>query len=306
LVAVLLLATAAAAAPPPPRFFVVGGGRIALTNAHTGEKLAVRYRGEDGRYDKAALARIRHLFRSRDGGEGDVSLRLVEVLSYLQAAGGSRRLTVMSGYRSPGYNERLKGQGKAVAGGSLHTEGLAADLAFPSPTLKALWERLRALDCCGAGYYAREGFLHVDVGRPRFWEAATSRVGENLSAGNARLFAQTDYDRYTEGEELFVTLHALTEPPVLVRPAARLPGDGEGNEAVTLDGPLPRREGCFEIGRSGLWLRVPAVPARAARVRLVLTTCEPRPAATPAEIETNAFEVRRAAPAPSAPAPSGG
>jgi len=37
--------------------------------------------------------------------------------------------------------------------------------------------------------------VHVDVGKPRFWEAATSRADEDLSGGNARVFARTDFDR---------------------------------------------------------------------------------------------------------------
>src|SRR5947199_1815942 len=78
----------------------------------------------------------------------------------------------------------LKDPGKQVAGGSMHTEGLAADLAFPRPQLPKLWHQVRDLDCCGAGYYAKEGFLHVDVGRPRVWEATTSRGEEDVWAGN--------------------------------------------------------------------------------------------------------------------------
>ena len=39
------------------------------------------------------------------------------------------------------------------------------------------------------GYYAKQGFMHVDVGKPRFWEATTSRTDEDLSGGNARVFA---------------------------------------------------------------------------------------------------------------------
>ena len=109
-----------------------------------------------------------------------MSLRLIEVLSHVQKMAGGHPLVLLSGYRSSDYNKALKDQGKQVAGGSMHTEGLAADLAFPRPQLPKLWHQVRDLDCCGAGYYAKEGFLHVDVGRPGFWEATTSRVDENL------------------------------------------------------------------------------------------------------------------------------
>ena len=183
LLAVLVLA-AVASAGAPPRFFIMGDGHLAVVNAHTDEHLTVRYRREDGTYDPDALARLRRVFRSGgDAREQDVSLRLIEVLSHVQKMAGGHPLVLLSGYRSPTYNQSLKNQGKQVAGGSMHTEGLAADLAFPRPQLPKPWHQVRDLDCCGAGYYAKEGFLHVDVGRPRFWEATTSRVDENLSAG---------------------------------------------------------------------------------------------------------------------------
>src|SRR2546426_12666062 len=109
-----------------------------------------------------------------------------------------------------------------AAGGSLHTEGLAADVAFPRAVLRPLWMKVRALDCCGAGYYAKDGFLHIDVGKPRFWEPSTARVEENLSAGSARVVGRTEFDRDAVGEEIAVTLHAMTGPPCRGAAQARL------------------------------------------------------------------------------------
>jgi uncharacterized protein YcbK (DUF882 family) len=291
----VLAAVAVAAAPAvaaPPRFFVAGDGRLSIENAHTKERVTVRYRDADSRYDPAALARIRHVFRSRDGGERDVSLRLIEVLSHLQGLAGGDALRLLSGYRSPAYNEDIRQKGAATAGGSLHTEALAADLAFPRAKLTGLWEKVRALDCCGAGVYEANGFLHVDVGRPRFWEPTTSRVEENLSAGNARLFARTEFDRYAAGETITVALHAMTRPPVGIARGARLVGEGGAAVPVGLEADLPERGDCFEAG-PGAELRVPAVPALAGgRARLVFETCEPRVERTPAAVETNQIEVR--------------
>src|SRR5215470_13129216 len=144
----LVLALAAGArAGAPPRFFIMGDGHLAIVNAHTHEHLTVRYRRDDGTYDPDALARLRRLFRSSgDAREQDVSLRLIEVLSHLQKMAGGHPLVLLSGYRSPTYNQSLKDKGKQVAGGSMHTEGLAADLAFPRPQLPKLWQQIRDLD----------------------------------------------------------------------------------------------------------------------------------------------------------------
>ena len=288
-VAVVVMVASVAQAAPLQRFFVMGGGTLAIVNAHTGERAEVQYRRADGTYDQAALARIRRAFRSSgDEGEGKASLRLVEVLSWVQKTSGVKPLSLMSGYRSPEYNEGLRAQGVRAAGGSLHTEGLAADVAFPRKILRPLWMKVRALDCCGAGYYAKDGFLHIDVGRPRFWEPATSRVEENLSAGNAKLFARTEFDRYAKGEEIVVALHAMTVPPVRVAREGRLVADTGESATVTLEG---ASGDCAEVAASGLAVRVHGV-ARGARGRLEFATCEPRGERTPALVTTNSVEIR--------------
>lgn len=282
----VLVWVAAAQAAPFPRFFIMGDGRLAITNAHTGDRVTVRYRGEDGTYDAAALGRLQHIFRSRsDGGETEISLRLIEVLSHLQRIAGDHPLTLLSGYRSPQYNKDLKQQGRAVAGGSLHTEGLAADLAFPRPQLPKLWQQVRALECCGAGYYAKQGFMHVDVGRPRFWEETTSKVDENLSVGNARLFARTEFDRYAAGEPIRAKVHALTLPPVRLAREVRL---GETGITLAMKG---ESSGCVEVDRSGASFEIEG-EATPGQGWLELKTCEPRAEQTPELVRTNPIEVR--------------
>lgn len=286
----MLAAVAVAAVLGAPRFFLAGDGTLALVNAHSNEKATVTYRRADGSYDSDALAKIRRVMRSRDGGEGDVAVRLVELLGHVYAARGKQPLRIQSGYRTPTYNEGLRAKGRKAAGGSLHTEGLAADVAFPAKDLRPLWLWIRELDCCGAGYYQSSGFLHLDVGQPRFWEPATSKVEENLSAGNARLFARTEYDRYVAGEPVVVALHALTEPPVLIAKEATLV-DGDRRRSVRVDGGGGERDGCVELPERGLRLRVTGVPA-VERGRIVLATCAPRVGRTPEAIETNPIEVR--------------
>lgn len=284
--AVLVLATVAAAAEPP-RFFLEGDGTLDVRNAHSGERAAVRFRRGDGSYDDAAIARVTRVFRSSDGRQGQISLRLIEVLGYLQQETAVRPLVLQSGYRSPTYNEGLRAQGRKAASGSLHTEGFAADVAFPRAILESLWHRIRGLDCCGAGLYTGNGFLHVDVGRPRFWTASTSRVDENLSAGNARLFARTTYDRYAAGEPIDVTLHALTLPPVQIAHEVTFVPEHGAPVALPLAGP----GGCVAVESAGHVLRLGA-PATPGRARIRLATCEPRLEATPGAIETNPIEIR--------------
>jgi uncharacterized protein YcbK (DUF882 family) len=287
----LAAAVAMAATVAAPRFFLVGDGTLGVVSAHSGAKATVTYRRPDGSYDADALAAIRRVLRSRDGAEGDVSLRLVELLGWVYAERGKRPLRIQSGYRSSTYNEAIRARGAKAAGGSLHTEGLAADVAFPPTELRSLWMKIRGLECCGAGYYQKSGFLHLDVGRPRFWEPATAKVEENLSAGNARLFARTEFDRYAAGEAVVVRLHALTAPPVRVATAATLV-DPDRARPIRIAG-ATEHDGCIEVAERGVQLRALDVPV-VDRGRLVLHTCTPRVGRTPESVETNPIAVRAA------------
>jgi uncharacterized protein YcbK (DUF882 family) len=283
-IATILALAASTPLAAEPRFFIAGTGTLSIENAHTKEHVTVHYRRPDNTYDPVALARLARLFRSRgDGAVHDPVLRLVEVLSNVQHLAGADHLVLLSGYRSPDYNKTLKG----AASASMHTEGLAADIALAKAKLplETVWHRVRALDCCGAGFYGKDAFMHLDVGRPRFWEKATSRVDENLAAGNVRLFARTEYDRYTPGERIVVSVHSLTVPPVRIARDARL-----GPTPVHLEG--SGAGDCVELTTTGATLAVPAAPALGERSRLTLTTCEPRPERTPETIDTNPIAVQ--------------
>jgi len=314
------VAAETAAQPPPSRFFLSGDGLLEIENAHTREKVVVRYRDAGGAYDPAALAKLDGIFRSRGDDESTrLALRLVELIDYLEDRERPERLLLISGYRSEGYNSAVIARGGQAARASLHTQGLAADLRFDGVDHRGLWNRLRKLECCGAGFYEKSGFVHVDTGRPRFWEQTTSRVGENLSKGNARIIARTDFDRYEDVAGLELTLHAITLRPLRVSSRARLVRDAGGTDLARLGlewpgAAAPDPDGCFTLtgnpGAGADLLRVASVEPTAAaagpgatpgardervRARVVLETCAPRLEATPASVETNLVEASAAA-----------
>lgn len=300
LLAAVLLAGAAAAAEPGrvgDRFFFSGDGAIRLHHAHFGNDLQVRFRLDDGRYDSRELGRLRHFFRSRDDGrEGPLSLRLVELLDFIEDRFTPSRMVVYSAYRSPELNDSLAGTARA----SLHTQGLAVDVGLEGVSLVPAWKQLRALEAGGMGYYAREGFLHVDTGKPRFWEAATSGVGADLSAGNARVFARTEFDRYATLDGLLLSLHSVTAVPLGLRRRVE-----PGLELVP-EAPGVRDDGaCLWIDRFAdeylfrlrAVARVPRADGIAAMpVRLELETCAPRTGATPRKLPANRIELVAADP----------
>jgi uncharacterized protein YcbK (DUF882 family) len=289
-----------------------------MENAHTREKLIVRFRNADGSYSRAALDDVDRLFRSRgDDERTHVSLRLLELIDYLEDTEQPKPLLLISGYRSEGYNDALIAKGGQAARSSMHSEGLAADLKFGGVDHHALWLRLRELECCGAGYYKKSGFLHVDTGKPRFWEEHTSKVKENLSKGNARVITRTDYDRYADLVGLEATLHSITVHPLRVSRRAQLVAIDDGRELATLElAPSPNGaagDDCITVDGRGAGARevlrvasveprgpgTPDAPPRPAedvtlRARVALATCTPRLEATPERIESNPIEVSAA------------
>jgi len=280
-----------------PRFFFPGNGHIILGHAHFNATLDVRYRRADGTYDDAALGQIRHFFRSReDGREAPIALRLIELLAYIENQYRPRQMILLSGYRSPEFNTDLRAAGQQVAQASLHTEGLAADVTFTGLDMARLWRHLRELRSGGAGYYRKGKFLHIDTGRPRFWEETTSRVSENLAAGNARVFLRTDFDRYHGLAGAILSLHSVTAFPVRIARQARLIGTGR-SAPITIDpmnGAIERTDDCLVIAApaDAYQFRVTAASGvGATRAHVVITTCEPRIEKTAPEIESNEIEM---------------
>lgn len=288
------------AAAAPARFFFAGDGHLALRHAYFDTTLDVRYRHRDGTYDAAALQQIEHFFRSReDGKEAPVSLRLIELLSYVQEHYHPRQMILLSGFRSPEFNLDLHNAGRATALASLHTEAMAADIMFVGLDMGRLWRHLRDLSTGGVGYYRANKFLHVDTGPPRFWEASTSRVTENLSADNARIFLRSDFDRYSRVEGAVCSLHSVTAFPIYIAGQAEFIGPA-GKQTVALrplSGAKAREDGCFAVEPPAdtHQFRISGggeVGAAASSAHIILSTCEPRIGKTPVQIESNRIEVQ--------------
>lgn len=158
------------ATPHSSPFRYSGDGRLALIDVHTGERLSIIYRDKKGTYDDAALSAFDHLLRCHGKSEKyPISQKLVELVDYLQDSFGAKEVQVVSGYRSPEYNENLRRTNMRVAHDSLHLRGLAMDIKIPDVGKEKLGKFTRALKSGGVGVYASSDFVHVDSGPVRDW-----------------------------------------------------------------------------------------------------------------------------------------
>jgi uncharacterized protein YcbK (DUF882 family) len=143
---------------------------VAFFNTHTGERLRVTY-WERGRYIDESLAEINQILRDHRANEVQpIDTTLLDLLFTLRNKLESREpFHVISGYRSARTNLALQAAGSGVAGNSLHCVGKAIDIRMPGRELWALHRAAVALKVGGVGYYPKSDFVHVDVGRVRYW-----------------------------------------------------------------------------------------------------------------------------------------
>jgi uncharacterized protein YcbK (DUF882 family) len=140
---------------------------LSLHNIHTGENLDLTYGSRTGSSPEA-LSRINHYFRCHHTNESiSMDVAVVDLLSDIQQRLAGSRIQIISGYRSPSYNELLRRQGRGVASGSLHLRGLAIDFAVPGVGTGELFTLAKSYSCGGVGRYP--DFVHIDSGRVRYW-----------------------------------------------------------------------------------------------------------------------------------------
>lgn len=148
-----------------------GPYRLHFFHTHTGERLNVVYRDDEG-YDYESLARLNRYLRDHRTGEiHEYDPRVFDLLHDLTTALGNPNLEidVICGYRTAWSNEFLRTHGHGVARHSLHMQAMAVDIRVPGVPIAKLRDAAIALHRGGVGYYPASDFVHVDVGRVRRW-----------------------------------------------------------------------------------------------------------------------------------------
>ncbi len=245
----LFLPSPGFSAPDSVRFFRSGDGRIHIRNEHNKREARVNLFNSDGKLDEKALGEIDAVFGFPKNQKGEhTSLRLLFFLDHFSdriAPGKMIHLT--SGYRSPDYNEKLKKSGGNIAGTSTHMDGMALDFYLDGVKGKTIWEIIRKENCCGIGHYGGVN-VHLDSGRPRFWEAATSKTGTTESEFNRKVYLTTEYDRYQQGEKVRFFLTSLSDFQFgISRAGALLKSVDARNDGIELQIQGREEENCLMI-----------------------------------------------------------
>jgi uncharacterized protein YcbK (DUF882 family) len=141
-----------------------------LYNIHTGEFVKTTFYNE-GQYNQQGLNQLDHLLRDHRSGESTLISRtlLDDIPTVQQLFKPNQAIEIISGYRSPKTNEKLRAMGHGVAKRSLHMQGKAIDIRIPGINLRQVRKAALALKSGGVGYYPKSGFIHLDVGRVRQW-----------------------------------------------------------------------------------------------------------------------------------------
>lgn len=147
-----------------------GDGVISLYNLHLEEKEVVRFRDSEGHSIPDGMERINHLLRCRGTQkETTMALPLLDVVDHLQDKFGADEVQIISGYRAPEFNDRLKKAGRKVATRSRHMHGEAMDIRLLGVSMKEVRDYLVEKRVGGVGFYHDNNFVHVDVGPFRTW-----------------------------------------------------------------------------------------------------------------------------------------
>lgn len=163
--------TLAEAAPAPSwqTHLLARERTLSLVRASTNESATLCYWRPGRGLDLQGYRKACYLLRDVESKAwAQIDTRLLDALyliqAWLVANGLPNVIHVLSGYRTPEHNARLKKAGKR----SLHMQGRAVDFRIPGLTTKGL-AAMALVVGGGVGIYLEGDFVHLDTGGRRNW-----------------------------------------------------------------------------------------------------------------------------------------
>ncbi|ELX09237.1 putative secreted protein [Janthinobacterium sp. HH01] len=172
--------------PPPDIFdaqaldleFWLKPRTIDVIRPASGERAKLLY-WRDGEIIESAYQDLCHLLRDVNGKEtARIDPKLFETLwgtqAFVARYGIDTPLEILSGYRTPASNQKLREAGVPAARQSLHMEGRAADIRLANLNSEVLGGLVKSFRQGGVGFYYRAGprggWIHADTGLKRTWK----------------------------------------------------------------------------------------------------------------------------------------
>ena len=148
----------------------IGERSLSFFHTHTHETLEVTY-SVGGEYVESALEEINDFLADfRTGDEIVIDPLLLDYIYDVRASLHSNgTYEVISAYRSPKTNEKLRSKSNGVAKKSQHLLGKAIDVRLRNINSRDLRDAALKIKRGGVGYYKKSDFVHMDTGRVRHW-----------------------------------------------------------------------------------------------------------------------------------------
>ena len=146
---------------------------LAIHCPHTGETMRVVYWVPDEGYIKPSIDELSWVMRDHHTNDiKPIDPKLLDQLYALQVKLEPKQpIHVISGYRAPSTNARMRKRNRAVAKDSLHMRGMAVDIRMLDRRVGDLHRAALSMRAGGVGLYSRSGFVHIDSGDFRTWGA---------------------------------------------------------------------------------------------------------------------------------------
>ena len=144
--------------------------KLSFYHTHTKKTLEITY-AVGGVYVESALEEVNNFLADfRTGDVKGMDPELLDIMYEVRASlGGKGTFEIISAYRSPETNQKLRDAGKGVARKSQHLLGKAIDIRLRNVASSELRDAALRMKRGGVGYYEKSNFVHIDTGRVRRW-----------------------------------------------------------------------------------------------------------------------------------------
>lgn len=285
-------------------FYFMGDGKIRIGRNEGGVLKTITFRDNNGQYNEASLRELNQLYGSEwTTSEYRFSLRLIELLDYLEDHYKSSGVHVISGFRDQQYNQGLRDKGKLAASSSMHIDAEAADLIFNGVASSTVYEYLKEKNCCGIGYYHGKT-IHIDTGPARYWDEKTSGTETKELPENKYIIVETEKDIYDGREPIALKFARVNEYPIGVVRGMELVCEDNGRKKakkVVAEFGNRANEGrkkCVVVEdfreAKNIVVKIPEglVQENNANCLIKLDFCEPMTKKMPPSIESKTFTIR--------------